>query len=375
MRPASNTATGYLVDWKIWSSGIYVDGSIYSTGSIVSNSGMSMVDECTGAEPGLIATRAWVSQRVNDDVAPAIKVTNNAAAAAMKAAKAAKVAADTAMTEIKNNSITSIAFTKPGIDNNGFEGLQVTVTKGDGSKVTTGGVSFAGSHSHKDEITIEDGVIKLIHGNVSSPNQNFESATIFNDKGGLSFSANDDGIINFSITIAGKTGKATFNMADTKFYKAHTVSAVKMEAYTSGGAAVRAYAYDVNGNKITGIFGTGTLTLRNQTTSEPEVYLAGSDPEAKVSVKAAYDQGWKDAAKKFSRSRNVITGPSETVGGTKSYTAKASLSGSFSYSAKMYIPGGTTFTDSAGNYHSINTSGTWWKNVNDSHEATISWSE
>ena len=375
MRPASNTATGYLVDWKIWSSGIYVDGSIYSTGSIVSNSGMSMVDECTGAEPGLIATRAWVSQRVNDDVAPAIKVTNNAAAAAMKAAKAAKVAADTAMMEIKNNSITSIAFTKPGIDNNGFEGLQVTVTKGDGSKVTTGGVSFAGSHSHKDEITIEDGVIKLIHGNVSSPNQNFESATIFNDKGGLSFSANDDGIINFSITIAGKTGKATFNMADTKFYKAHTVSAVKMEAYTSGGAAVRAYAYDVNGNKITGVFGTGTLTLRNQTTSEPEVYLAGSDPEAKVSVKAAYDQGWKDAAKKFSRSRNVITGPSETVGGTKSYTAKASLSGSFSYSAKTYIPGGTTFTDSAGNYHSFNTSGTWWKDVNDSHKATISWSE
>lgn len=67
MRPTS-TIGGYLVDWKIWSLGIRVSGSIYSTGSIISNSGISMVDECTEIDktteahlPGLVATRAWVS--------------------------------------------------------------------------------------------------------------------------------------------------------------------------------------------------------------------------------------------------------------------------------------------------------------------------
>lgn len=380
MRPAS--ATGYLVDWKIWSSGIYVGGSIYSTGSIVSNSGMSMVDECTGTEPGLIATRAWVSQRVNDDVAPAIKVTNNAAAAAMRAAKKAQSTANVALAEVKNSAITSIIFTKPGHDNNGFAGLQVTVTKGDGTELKTDGIVFAESHQHEDKITVSDGAIKLTHGNVTGTGQKDESATIFDDDS-LSFTADDKGTIAFKITIAGKTGNKTFNMADTKFYKAHTVSAVKMEAYTSGGATVRAYAYDANGNKITNVFGTGTLTLRNQTTSEPEVYLAGSDPEAKVSVKAAYDQGWKDAAKKFSRSGDVVTGPSDTVGDTKSYTATASLSGSdshdWNYTSRLHITSGTILTPPTGKSTTINVTDDWYRGVHltgsDTHKATIRWSE
>jgi hypothetical protein len=55
LTPATET-TGFLSNWKIWAKGIYVDGSIYSIGSIISKNTISMVDEYTDGKPGLVAT-------------------------------------------------------------------------------------------------------------------------------------------------------------------------------------------------------------------------------------------------------------------------------------------------------------------------------
>lgn len=290
MRPTSTA--GYLVDWKIWALGIRVNGSIYSTGSIVSNSGMSMVDECTGVNsPGLVATRAWVSQRIDNDIMPAIKVVNNATASAMstanralsKANKALTTVKDTAVTQIKLETIAAAGGFK-GIRAVGYNAAGKAVTETDGS-----GAAFAEIHRHEDTLQAKDGTLTLTSGAVCAPDYHTD-CTIFGGDSAISFSPATNGIITFSITIAQQKGSKTFNMADTSFYQSHAVSAVKMEAYTSGGAAVRAYAYDINGNKMS-IFGTGTLKLRNETTSAAEVYLSGAKPEAKISVKATYDAG------------------------------------------------------------------------------------
>ena len=311
MRPTSTI--GYLVDWKIWALGIRVNGSIYSTGSIISNSGMSMVDECTETDkatgahlPGLIATRAWVSQRIDKDIMPAIKVVNNAAASAMSTANKALSKANKALTDVKNSSIVDIKFTTPGIDNGGFKGLKVVVTKGNGNELTTDGIAFAEMHQHDDTIKTEDGKIVFQSGNVVSKNSNSTNPTVFSGDSDIGFSANKDGTINFSITIANKKGTKTFNMADTAFYKSAAVKSAQI--VNVSGASCHIEVTFLNGE--TKSYATATLKLEDK-----QVNLINSNQETAAYIKLTgfYNKAYNAGANSVEVSRTEIATPSSQI--------------------------------------------------------------
>lgn len=303
MRPTSTA--GYLVDWKIWALGIRVNGSIYSTGSIVSNSGMSMVDECTGVNsPGLVATRAWVSWRIDNDIMPAIKVVNNATASAMstanralsKANKALTAVKDTAVTQIKLETIAAAGGFK-GIRAVGYNAAGKAVTETDGS-----GAAFAEIHRHEDTLQAKDGTLTLTSGAVCAPDYH-TNCTIFGGDSAISFIPATNGIITFSITIAQQKGSKTFNMADTNFYQSHAVSAVKLEGT---GSYVVANAYSLNDKKIasindemivTGSNATSIVKVGGASLSVGYLYTNGFNAGktvAQAQLTARYNQGWND---------------------------------------------------------------------------------
>lgn len=354
MQPTSST--GYLVNWKIWSSGIRVNGSIYSTGSIISNSGMSMVDECTGVNaPGLIATRAWVSQRIDNDIMPAIKTVNNATSDAMGVAKSALSKANTALTQISNEALFSIATSQEGVVGNGYKGLKIIATKGDGTTIESNFTAFASVHRHSDSLSISDGVLSLSPGDVVGPgSEGNPSATVFGGSSQINFVANDNGSITFSITIGGRTGVKTFNVADMAFYKSHAVSAVRLEGQAK---TIVAKVYSLSSSVIA--TATDTLVLKDADSVNAkveaggasiavgEVYRNGYSDGASQGYAGAYADGWAAAIAtlKISGSGNTATA---TVGGdqfgsvSKSITATPAIK-NHSYTASKLSYNGTYY--------------------------------
>lgn len=310
LTPATET-TGFLSNWKIWAKGIYVDGSIYSIGSIISTNTISMVDEYTQGKPGLVATQAWVSNKVEEEILPAIKIVNNATAKAMKkasdamsTAQKANTKAIEALNKIKDTAVTSIKL-ETIASRGGFKGIRAVGYNAAGDAVTEtdgGGAVFAEIHRHQDTLEPKDGALTLSSGAVCAPDYN-TSCTIFLGSPAISFNAAADGTITFSITIAQRTGTKTFNMADTNFYQSHAVSAVKLEGT---GSYVVANAYSLNDKKIasindemivTGSNATSIVKVGGASLSVGYLYTNGFNAGKTVAqsqLTAQYNQGWND---------------------------------------------------------------------------------
>lgn len=383
LSPASGTA--YLAgDWHLDIKSIYAREAIYGLKSITSNAQMYMTEPSDGTANALVATRRWVGKYAETDIFPRVVTVNNAAAAAMnKASAAMKTAnkalkqANVALTEIKNTAVTDVAFETPGKDNGGFRGIKVVVTKGDGTTVETEGVAYAEIHKHNDLLEIkEEGKITFTPGGVvSTSNAPLQTLTIFSGDNGIIFSESG-GEITLRLTIAGKTGKKTFNMADTAFYKSAAVESAQI--VNVSGAACHITIKFLDGS--TKDYATAKLEL-NEENKKVNLINSAKDMAASIDVSSIYDAGWKAAAAVFNRSGNIIYGPSTTVGSTAQYTAKPSLGGrhtfGFNYASSMYLPKGT-FTDANGNSHTLSSNATWYRgitdNCSDSHWASIDWS-
>lgn len=288
MQPTSTT--GYLANWKIWALGIRVDGSIYSTESIISNSGMSMVDECTGVNsPGLIATRAWVSQRIDDDIMPAIKVVNNATASAMSTANKALSNANVALTkaeqalgEIQKTAITSV---EKQVNDSNIGHMSLSFKNVDGEEIANSGDIAATNHSHRLIVTKnEGGVVTFYPGKTEAFNEK-SSVTIDYSAAVKDLNGNSEtGKLSWT-TYDGKSGN--FNIADTSFYKKAAVKNARIESV--GGIYSHIKVTFQNGESTT--YDTNHLTLSgnavNQLNSQSAVV-------ASIDVSSRYDTGYKE---------------------------------------------------------------------------------
>lgn len=204
---------------------------------------------------------------------------------------------------------------------NGMEWYVITLSTIGSGEIATGQTRdiFAAhaNHTHAYTCEIADGSLTFGLGTVTAGNQNMviddEDQTIWD--GEINFSESG-GTISLELTIAGLTGSDSFDMTGTTFYKQHAYGAYSVGIYN---ASTKSYP----------------LTVYSQDAS---VKLLETD----VVATTAYNQGWRDAAARFSRSGDTVSGPSATPGGTdRSYTA--SISGGGSGSAWATVGGSYIF--------------------------------
>ena len=356
MRPTS-TIGGYLVDWKIWSLGIRVSGSIYSTGSIISNSGISMVDECTEIDktteahlPGLVATRAWVSQRIDKDIMPAIKVVNNATAAAVTTANNAFSKANTALGEIEKKAITSVV---KDVNASNMAYMKLSFRNKKGDEVANSGDIASTNHSHRLIISKNNnGIVEFYPGKTEAFDEGTKlkidySAAVINLSGNAT-----TGKLSWT-TYNGDDGN--FNIADTPFYKKAAFSSVTKG---SGGESTISFAMSDNWS------GTGRLGLSRSInlnilaldgTILKTVHVATDGIDAyDAGETAGYKNGWAAAIATltFTSSGNTVTakvGNDESGSNSKSLTANLGVKND-NYTRSTLKVNGTTITDSGTTY-------------------------
>lgn len=371
MRPAS-TIGGYLVDWKIWSLGIRVSGSIYSTGSIISNSGISMVDECTeideitGAHlPGLVATRAWVSQRIDEDIMPAIKVVNNATAAAVTTANNAFSKANTALGEIEKKAITSVV---KDVNASNMAYMKLSFRNKKGDEVANSGDIASTNHSHRLIISKNsDGIVEFYPGKTEAFNEGTKlkidySAAVINLSGNAT-----TGKLSWT-TYSGDDGN--FNIADTPFYKKAAFG--KIDKGSGGAKETFAMSEDWSGNtreglsrsidlNVLAIDGTILKTIHVATdgidaydVGETAGYNSGYTAGETAGKAAGYKNGWAAAIATltFIPSGNTVVakvGNDESGSNSKSLTANLDVKND-NYTRSTLKVNGTTITDSGTTY-------------------------
>lgn len=273
--------TGYLNKWNIYAQDIETAGDLTILGS-------GYMNDTSGDNTtlGKIATRPWVSSFIDENVYPRIVTVNNAAAAAMSTARKATE-------DVKNASVTSVELYTPGVDNGGFVGLGVKIITGDGKEISTPvGKSFAEIHKHADSLTVSEGKIKLVPGGVVDKDSASEqSGNIFAGSDGMSMTAGTDGTVILKITIAGQLGTATFDQADTSYFKKHALESAKMEAVGST-VSKSSHIKITYKDDTTSTMDTNTLSLDED--RKLVVQKNSSDTEvASISVSSVYDTGYK----------------------------------------------------------------------------------
>lgn len=331
LRPVS---TGYLGGgWNIDAKDIHVGGAIYCDNTITSKGSAYMVDETTKGEPGIIATRAWVTNHFENNVKPAVVTVNNATAKAMKTANsaltksnAALKTAEDALTRIDASAITTIKL-EYGTKAGGFQGVKAVGYNKDDKKVAESNgstVSFAVAHRHKDSLIIpSNGALRVEYGAVAADTTtNSESLVIF---GQNCVKINKEGDGKFSVTVKVANASITsnsFNIADTAFYKAAKVAS----AYTEKISGANSHIIVKHLDDSTDTYDTNKLSLSEHTVSQTN---SKGNVVAQLSVEDVYQEGlkagWAAAANASGRSGNKVTVPTSTYGKTTSHTAHISV--------------------------------------------------
>lgn len=246
LRPVS---VGYLGGgWNIDANDIHVGGAIYSEGTITSKGSAYMVDETTKGEPGIIATRAWVTNHFEGNVKPAVVTVNNATAKAMKTANSAVSKANAALK--KAEEALSKAVFKAGLtetDMGNWTTIGITLTDRNGNTIKSSGVESVNvaskNHRHTMFISASGGEVKVKTGEAAKT-ANEPSAEIFNSSG-VAFTDQGNGKYSLSVTVAGQSASDSFNIAATKFFK-DQIAAAEEKGKKEGWAAAHAVVTRVN---------------------------------------------------------------------------------------------------------------------------------
>ena len=352
LKPVS---TGYLGGgWNIDAKDVHVGGAIYCDNTITSKGSAYMTDDVTGTTPGIIATRAWVTNHFVNNVKPAVVTVNNATAKAMKTANnaiskanAALKKAEEALKRIDDTAITTIDL-EYGIKAGGFQGVRAVGYNKDSKKVAESDgstVSFAVAHRHKDSLVIpSNGALRVEYGAVAAETTtNSESLVIF---GQNCVKINKEGTGQFSVTVKVANASITsnpFNIADTAFYKAAKVASAYTEKISGANSHIKVEHLDGS----TATYDTNKLSLSEHTVSQTN---SKGSVVASLDVESVYEEGlkagWAAAASASGRSGSKVTVPTSTYGKTTSHTAHISVwrTGSVHLTGRTEINGGVYYT-------------------------------
>lgn len=376
---------GYLVGaWNLDVSNIVVQDNLDVIGNIVGSS-IYMYDG--EAQPQLVATQKWVNTVLNKEVWPKIKTVNNAAAAAMNQADKALEKAISALNKTSSNfrkidqlftQVVSSAEIVLVQEEVGYAVIGITLRNREGEKLVTAGLNSdacivaAKNHVHGTYLKAEDGGISV--STMTEPMGELSSTTpcsIFATDGFTLSEAN--GVITGSVTVAGATSEANFNMADTAFYKSKAYDTI----VKGGGGTVLNFAMSDgwDGSGRLGLSRAIDLNIKAIDGTVLQTIHIATDGIGAYDV--GYAAGWAAAAAGSGRSDNTVTYPSATQGQFSSVTASASPSQDSAYDRYdgTSVPSTGSYTNAAGeSTGSFMYTGTYYKTSSVDITASVSWS-
>ena len=354
LRPTTSNA-GFLENWNLHGDSV-VANEIYGKQSIYMNK-------------KLVATQPWV-QDIKDKLSARIVTVNNTAHEALtkaeqgihdaaQAASDAQSAADTATAALEE-TITDIKYSVSVFAEPGVNLFKIDATKKNGTVLSTENWWAAG-RTHRHDLEMSNGAITI--GKPNSNDAGSAKQTIFSS-GDVSLDA-DGGKIKLTIKIAGATGTANFNMADTAWYKARDIKTAAIEALSADSSKV--HVHITHSDETSNDYDTEALSVN---VDEKKVTLGSTG--ASIDVSSVYKAGWV-AAINHAKAKAKIRGGGATGSITITNVARSGMSSS-TYSS-FTTTDGTTY--SSGPYtryrggSSID-AGTYYTGVS---SASIDWSD
>lgn len=295
---------GYLLGWNLESDYIIVNDTLAVTGVIDAGTiFMKDIDDNAEPIPALVATQVWVNRKIINEVWPKIKTVNNLASAAMKEAeKALKNAirginlANKALKQIEEGAIISIDLVDTVAG--GYTGLDVkwTTMLGEAGEEGANIVVTNQKHTHSADLKASLGKITYTNGATLSDTVRDYEATIFTSTG-FTLEASG-GVVTGTVTVAGMTSTANFNIAATQYHMDQIAAAYKA-GYSAGFAQCE----------------TDTQYTASSYTKESHSYTAASH-----SYKASSHSTNKDGTCSYTASSHSYT-PAKHSYTASSYTA------------------------------------------------------
>lgn len=292
--------TGYLVgEWHLDIQNLVVQENAEVIGDLVGAS-IYMWDE---GSPQLVATQRWVNQVLEDEVWPKIKTVNNAAVAAMNKAKEALNKAikginlaNKALKRVEEIAIISIDLVDTVVG--GYTGLDVkwTTMLGETGEEGVNIVVTNQNHTHSADLKASLGKITYTNGATLTDIVKDYEATIFTSTG-FTLEASG-GVVTGTVTVAGMTSTANFNIAATQYHMDQIAAAYKA-GYSAGFAQCE----------------TDTQYTASSYTKESHSYTAASH-----SYKASSHSTNKDGTCSYTASSHSYT-PAKHSYTASSYTA------------------------------------------------------
>jgi len=257
-------------------------------------------------------------------------------------------------------TITDIKYSVSVFAEPGVNLFKIDATKKNGTVLSTENWWAAG-RTHRHDLEMSNGAITI--GKPNSNDAGSAKQTIFSS-GDVSLDA-DGGKIKLTIKIAGATGTANFNMADTAWYKARDIKTAAIEALSADSSKV--HVHITHSDETSNDYDTEALSVN---VDEKKVTLGSTG--ASIDVTSVYKAGWA-AAIAHAKAKAKIRGGGATGSITITNVARSGMSSS-TYSS-FTTTDGTTY--SSGPYtryrggSSID-AGTYYTGVS---SASIDWSD